>query len=115
MAMFDKYNLQAISLVVTDFYDRILASERLAIYFVGVNMDRLREHQTEFISHIMGGPITYTGRELASAHKPLNIKEPDFLEIAHILEQTLLDNGVEPKDVATLMNLVAAQKDKIVA
>lgn len=115
MAIFDKYNLQAISSIVTDFYGRILASENLAAYFVGVNMDRLREHQTEFISHIMGGPVVYTGRELASAHKRLNINEPDFLEITHILEQTLLDNGVESKDVEALMRLVVTQKDKIVA
>ncbi len=115
MAMFDKYNLQAISSIVTDFYGRILASENLAPYFVGVNMEKLREHQTEFISHIMGGPVTYSGRELTAAHKRLNIKEPAFLEIAQILEQTLLDNGVESKDVEALMKLVAAQKDKIVA
>jgi hemoglobin len=115
MAIFDKYNLEVISSVVTSFYNRILASENLAGYFVGVNMNRLREHQTEFISHIMGGPVVYTGRQLASAHKSLNVKESDFIEMSHILEQTLLDNGVEPKDVEVIMNLVVSQKDKIVA
>lgn len=114
MAMFDRYNLQAISIIVDDFYRRILASENLSPYFQGVDMDKLREHQTEFISHVMGGPVTYTGRSLAKAHSRLSINEKDFLEVAQILEQTLLDNGVLPSDVSEIMKLVGGQKKDIV-
>lgn len=115
MPMFDRYSLQAISLVVNDFYGRILASENLRPYFQGVDMDKLREHQTEFISHVMGGPVTYNGRALSKAHARLNINDQDFSEVAQILEQTLLDNGVTPKDVKEIMNLVGGHRGDIVA
>lgn len=112
--MFDRYGLQAVSLIVDEFYRRVLASENLRPYFQGVDMDKLREHQTEFISHVMGGPVTYTGRSLAKAHERLKINEQDFSEVAQILERTLLDNGVQAPDVAEIVNLLSGQKKDIV-
>lgn len=115
MSLFDRYSLQAISIIVEEFYRRILASENLRPYFQGVDMNKLREHQTEFISHAMGGPVTYSGRTLSKAHARLSIKDQDFSEVAQILERTLLDNGVAPKDVNEIMNLVGNHRKDIVA
>jgi hemoglobin len=114
MAMFNRYSLQAISIIVEEFYRRVLASQNLSLYFEGVDISKLREHQAELISHVMGGPITYSGRALSTAHARLTITDQDFSEVTQILEETLLDGGVASKDVNEIMRIVSGHRKDIV-
>jgi len=72
--LFDKYGgFATVSQIVRAFYKEISVSQALTPYFEGVNMERLIAHQTQLISQILGGPATYTGRELGNAHSFLKI------------------------------------------
>ena len=62
-----------IAAVVDDFYRRVLADDALAAMFAGVDLDRLRRHQSRFISYALGGPNQYTGRNMRAAHAGLGI------------------------------------------
>jgi hemoglobin len=91
-----------VRLVVSDLYDRILESERLRPYFEHIEMRRLIDHQTKFISALMGGPASFTNEQLARAHQRLRIRPEDFQEMADLFRETLEDFGVEPTDVERL-------------
>lgn len=101
---------EAVERVVDDFYDRVLADERLVEYFEGMDMEELRSHQVQFISAVAGGPVDYDGRDMRAAHDHLDVDEEDFDAVAEYLEDALRDNGVADENVETIMSEVAALK-----
>lgn len=102
-SMFQSYGgFAKISRIVSAFYDKALDSPILSPYFENVNMKRLIDHQTKFISSIMGGPVSYTNEELERIHAHLNIDERAFLEMAFLLKETLEDFDVRESDVALI-------------
>jgi len=70
-------------------------------------MERIIDHQTNFIAHALGGPAEYTGRELGEAQGPRAITAEAFAEVAAILQETLEDAGMADDDVATVIGIVA--------
>ena len=95
-------------------WGRVLASPSLKGYFAGVQMERLIDHQTKFIAHVMGGPAEYAGRELAAVHHRLKIRNEDFDEVASILREVLEDAGMEAADVDAVIAIVASTRPHIV-
>jgi hemoglobin len=104
---------EAIDAVVSDFYDHVLADERLAEFFEGFDMAELHAHQVQFISSVAGGPVSYTGGEMREVHAPLDIKEEDFDAVATHLAVALRENGVRDENVNVIMTEVAALEDPI--
>lgn len=104
-----------VRLMVADFYERVLESERLAPFFHGVNTSRLVDHQTRFISAIMGGPASFTDEQIARAHRSLGISREDFSEMAELLQETLEDHGVERPDVDRVCAHVFSLREHVVS
>ncbi|WP_266080883.1 group I truncated hemoglobin [Haladaptatus caseinilyticus] len=104
----------AVEAVVSDFYDRVLADERLRPYFDGLEMNELHAHQVQFVSAVAGGPTDYTGENMREAHAHLDIDEADFDIVGQYLEAALRENGVDNDNVDVVMSEVAALKDPIV-
>jgi hemoglobin len=103
----------AVEAVVDDFYDRVLADERLAPYFDGMDMDELRSHQVQFISAVAGGPVEYSGVSMREAHAHLGIEEADFDLVGRYLQEALEANGVGGENVEAIMAEVVALKDPV--
>ncbi|CAG9465465.1 unnamed protein product [Pedinophyceae sp. YPF-701] len=57
-----------ITRLVDHFYLRVLKDARLAEFFSTVDMRRQRMHQRRFITLILGGPRSYKGKGLSTAH-----------------------------------------------
>lgn len=114
--LYEKYGgFATIHKVVHEFYDRIGATPELDRYFRDVDMAKLVDHQTKFLCVALGGPIRYEGRTLAKAHQRLNISAEHFDLVAEILEDTLVDCGVEEDDVAAILGVVGDTRADIVA
>ena len=115
MNLFEKYGgFSTISKIVRQFYQDVQESPQLKHYFEEIEMERLIDHQTKFISHVLGGPAEYTGRTLEVGHRGLSINDADFDEVAEILQENLEDAGMEAEDVSAVMTLVAGTRDQIV-
>lgn len=113
--LFDKYGgFSTVSQIVRSFYKEIGASPTLKPYFEGVDLESLIDHQTKFLSQVLGGPAQYTGRELGQSHARLNITEAAFNEVANILQEVLEDHDVEDADVNSIMAIVGSVKGQIV-
>ncbi|MGY1711252.1 group 1 truncated hemoglobin [Geodermatophilus sp. SYSU D00758] len=100
---------------VDDFYRRVLADPRLEPYFEGIDMDRLRVHQTQLLSQVTGGPAAYGGRDLAAAHRRRGITSEDFDRVVDHLTSTLTDLGVDDPTVTEVSTALAAHREAIVA
>lgn len=92
-----------VRLLVSDFYDKVLESERLGRYFETIDMRRLVDHQTKFLAAVMGGPASFSDAQLTRSHTHLGITDEEFDEMAELLEETLEDGGLADADVERLI------------
>lgn len=103
-----------VRLIVSDFYDRILDSERLRPYFEDIDVRRLIDHQTKFVSALMGGPASYSNEHLGRAHAHLGISPTEYEEMAEIFRETLEDFEVPDVDVNRLHAHILSLQDYVI-
>lgn len=114
--IFERYGgFAKISRVVMSFYDRILESPVTSPYFEHTDMRRLIDHQTRFVSYVMGGPASYTNDHLERVHARLGITEEAFNEMTALLRETLEDYDFAGDDIDAVMDEISSRKNFIVA
>ncbi|MDG4865811.1 group 1 truncated hemoglobin [Streptomyces sp. T-3] len=104
----------AVAAVVDVFYQRVLADEQLARYFVDSNFAALKAHQRSFIAHALGATTPYGGRAMGEAHAELAITAPDFDRVVGHLAVALADSGVDQATIADIALALVPLKDAIV-
>lgn len=105
---------QPMRLVTSAFYRRVLADEMLAPFFAAVDMDRQSVMLAEFLAMAFGGPHTYTGRDLRTAHAGLaGLTDAHFDRVVGHLASTLRDFGVAEGDVATVGAVAETLRDDV--
>jgi hemoglobin len=84
----------AVDKAVDIFYRKMLADDRVARFFDDVDMERQAAKQKAFLTMVLGGPNSYTGRDMRAAH-------------AHLVQRGLADAHVD----AVIQNLGATLKE----
>ena len=104
---------QAISDLIHEFYDRVLADLELKPFFKNASVSKLRRMQREFFSAALDGPITYTGRPLSHVHHGRGITKHHFaLYVGHLID-TLRDQGINDQDVQDIISRISTYADEI--
>ena len=99
---------------VDDFYVRVVSDPQLAPFFEGIDLPRLRRHQTALLVQVTGGPVEYAGRDLAQGHAGLGITPADFDRVVGHLVDTLTGLGVSAADIGAVGAALTAHRDEIV-
>jgi hemoglobin len=105
----------ALTAVVDDFYERVTGDARLAPFFAGVNMNRLKGRQVEFFTAALGGPHVYDGPSMKEAHAGRGISRADFDTVAYHLTSALVAAGVPGDLVSQIIEAIAPLADDIVS
>lgn len=100
--------------VVTDFYDKVLDEEGVAEHFADVDMARLIDHQTKFISFLLDGPASYSDDHLQRVHSHLHITLQEFDLVTALLRETLADHGFGESDLAVVDQRLRQRESLIV-
>jgi hemoglobin len=116
VTLFDKYGgVPTIRLIVKAFYKQVLSRPNLRRYFEGVDMDRLIEHQVEFIAFALGKPKThYPDSSLKEGHRGLGITSTSYDEAVGILHGILSNFQVEHDDINTILGVLYSKRHLIV-
>jgi hemoglobin len=101
--------------VIDNFYDRMLADERLAHFFAGVNLVQLRAHQRSFLLAALSGPELFNGLTLATSHLALGLTDDDFDCAVNHLTAGMADAGVPLDTVAPIPGRLEPLRAHIVA
>lgn len=110
-SLFIKYGgFSSIHNLIENFYEKLLDSKVVGSYFENSNMATLIEHQSHFISSLLGGPISYTDEHLQAVHCHLNIKEDVWHEVMTLLELALVEFEMERVDLEMILNKLSAKK-----
>ena len=114
--LFKKYGgFASVSRIVLTFYDKVLDSEQIGDFFENVDMSRLVDHQTKFVSSLMGGPASFSDDRLRALHAHLKISDADFDEMGRLMAEALDEHGVAPADRDAVAAEIEARRAFIVA
>ncbi len=86
----------------------------ISYHFLGVDIETLSKHQTQFLVRAIGGPLNYDGRPIKEVHQDKDISLFQFKEIARAFEHVFLKNGVSKEDVKVIMTFVGSFEKQVV-
>ena len=104
----------AITAVVEDFVGRVAADNRINGKFANANIPRLKMLLVEQICQATGGPCTYTGRDMKTAHAGMGIKSEEFDALVGDLVATLNKFKVPEREKNELLGALGPMKKDIV-
>lgn len=105
---------RAVAGVVDQFYELVLSDSSLSPFFHDVDMARLKRHQVMLVSQVLGGPVTYDGRDLGSAHAGMGITNENFGRVVDHLVTAMSGAGVTPDIIDRVGGALGAAKPNIV-
>jgi hemoglobin len=102
--------------VVDHFYERLWADPELKPYFEGIDGAKLKHHQTQFLTYVLGGGAKeWAGVSLGSAHSQLKITDAAFSKVAWHLTMTLDELDVNRALSAIINGFVEGARGQVVS
>ena len=106
--------LQRIS---SDFVERDLKDPRIRDAFAAADVVRLKRTFAEQLCYLLDGGCSYSGREMAAAHKGMGLQNADFNAVVENLQKAMDDERVPFNDqnvllakLAPMQRLIAERK-----
>ena len=104
-----------IARLVDDVIDAHLANPLVKTRFENVkDLDRTRKMATEFFCAGAGGPQTYTGKDMLSAHKGMNISEQEYLAVVDDVVGAMGKNGLDDGTKNEVIGILYSLKGHII-
>ena len=105
---------EAITAVVDDFIGNVAADARINKRFANANIPRVKMLLVEQICAASGGPCTYTGRDMTTAHTGMNIQSAEFDALVEDLVKSLDKFKVPEREKGELLGALGGMKPAIV-
>jgi hemoglobin len=104
----------AITAVVDQFVANVAADTRINGFFANADIPGLKAKLVDQICQASGGPCTYTGKDMKSAHEGMGIQEADFNALVEDLVAALDQFKVPEKEKSELLGALGPMKGDIV-
>lgn len=107
---------EAVSTAVEEFYRRMLSDDRVANFFDDTDMDRQIAKQTGFLTMVLGGPNSYTGKDMREGHKHLVEKGLNDTHVDIVIQhlgETLKGMGASADQVAQVAAIANSVRDDV--
>jgi len=108
---------EGISIVVGDFVTNMAADSRVNARFKdmkGPEIEKLKSNLADHICDATGGPCSYLGRDMKTAHKGMKISEAEWNATVENLVNALDKNNVGARSKSELLGALAPMKAEIV-
>ena len=106
---------EGINQIVDRFYEKLWADPELQPYFAGIDRDRLKHHQRQFLTFALGGgTLAYEGRALGESHADLKITDEAFSKVQWYLRVTLEELDVNRSLIMIINGFVEGGRGQVV-
>ncbi len=106
---------EGINRIVDLFYEKLWADPELQPYFAGIDRERLKHHQRQFLTFALGGGTTaYEGRTLGESHADLEINNEAFSKVQWYLRVTLEELDVDRSLIMIVNGFVEGGRGQVV-
>lgn len=114
-SLFEKYGgFAKVSKIVLDLYNRVIEDDEIGPFFDDIDMSRIVDHQTKFVSSLLGGPASFSDEQIERMHKHLTISNDHFDRLKQIWIATLTDHGMEPADIDYVVEAFEKRRNLVV-
>jgi hemoglobin len=114
-SLYDRLGGQpAIVAVVDDFVGNVAADSRINGFFARTDIPKLKKNLVDQICQGTGGPCTYTGRDMKTAHKGMGITDAQFNALVEDLVKSLDKFKVPDAEKNELLGILGPMKKDIV-
>lgn len=106
----------AVSATVAKLYEKILNDDLLAPFFDDIDINRLRNSQSAFVTMAFDGPNHYSGQGLRNAHKQLvenGLSDEHFDAVATHLKTSMEELNVPAELVSEALAIVETTRGDI--
>jgi len=104
----------AIEAVVNQFIQNVAADDRINAFFAKVDANDLSAKLVDQICQASGGPCTYTGRDMKTAHQGMGVKDEHFNALVEDLIAALDQFNVPEREKNELLGALGPMKGNIV-
>ncbi|WP_290648761.1 group 1 truncated hemoglobin [Aquisalimonas sp.] len=107
---------EAVGMALDRFYEKVLADSRVSPYFDGLNVDRIKARQKDFLAMAFGGPNRYNGRNLHAAHeraRQQGLDEEGYDVFMSHFRDTLEELGVPETKIEEVMAIAHTGKEDV--
>jgi hemoglobin len=117
-SLYERIGGEAALMAAVDlFYAKVLANELTRPFFDALDMQAQIRKQISFMSWALGGPESYRGRDLTTAHAQLvkakGLSDAHFDAVVVSLEQTLLELGIARPLVDEVLGTVGQTRSSV--
>ena len=108
---------EGIALVVGDFVTNMAGDSRVNARFKDMkpaDVEKLKSNLADQICDATGGPCSYVGRDMKTAHKGMKITDGEWNATVENLSKALDKSKVDLKDKSELLGMLAPMKADIV-
>lgn len=98
------------------FYKRVFADDTLRPFFETTDMAQLRARQRMFLSMLLGGRPSYTGKDMAGAHaeaRKRGLNDGHFDRFIRHFRDALTEVGVQPRKAKQVIKLLDARRSAV--
>jgi hemoglobin len=103
-----------VQLLVTSFYEKVLADTELAPYFKNTDMVKQNGNFAAFVGQVLGGPDEYEGDNMKEVHSWMGITNAAFSATAKHFDDACWDVGIVKEDIEVIMKAVGSLRGDIV-
>lgn len=113
-SLYDKYGgYETVFKLVSNFYAKINRNPQVMKYFTDTDMTTLIEHQSRFISYILGSPDKFEV-DLNQIHQPMKISDEHFVVVKDLLKSSMEELEMEAEDIENILIVIEGTKNSIV-
>jgi hemoglobin len=96
-----------ITLLMDDFVNRVIKDPRIGTHFKDAKPPMLKAQLTDQVCQLTGGPCTYKGADMKSAHAAMDINKGDFHALVENLQAAMEARGIPFTQQNRLLALLA--------
>jgi len=106
---------EGIKKLVDDAIDAHLENPLIRTRFENVkDLDHAKKMACEFFGAGSGGPETYTGKDMVTAHKGMNISEQEYLAVVDDIMGTMNKHQIDEVTQKDVLSVLYSLKDQII-
>ena len=105
--------LPGLTALMDDFMLRMLADPRTRPFFANADQVGIKKHLVEQFCVILGGPCSYTGRDMKTAHEGLKINRSNFNALVEDLQVSMDKRGISFRSQNKLLAKLAPMHHEV--
>ncbi len=99
--------------IAADIFDNHSSNDTVKVRFADSDRNDVIRIVAEFICMGTGGPQEYTGKDMLSAHRGMNINEQEYLAVIDDIMGALEKNGVGEREKQEMLSIAYSLKGEI--